>query len=97
MNPLNVHRNRHGQQALPVFVANLDGNFAGIPLGQQIASDARGCLCGFSLRCIKVGELYSLVVGDEPRPLADIEIKARQGFLGKRTLTASLAPELPCI
>jgi hypothetical protein len=55
MNPLNVHRNRHGQQALPVFVANLDGNFAGIPLGQQIASDARGCLCGFSLRCIKVG------------------------------------------
>ncbi len=97
MNPLKVHRNRHGQHALPVFVANLDGDFAGIPPRQQIATDARGCLCGFSLCSVQVGELYSLVVGDEPRTLADIEIKARQGSLRKRSLTASLAPELPCV
>ena len=57
MNPLNVHRNGHGQHALPVFVANLDGDFAGIPLRQQVVPDARGGLCGFSLRSVKVGEL----------------------------------------
>jgi hypothetical protein len=57
MNPLNVHGNGHGQHALPVFVANFDGDFAGIPLGQQVVPDARGGLCGFSLRSVKVGEL----------------------------------------
>jgi hypothetical protein len=56
MNPLKVHRNRHGQHALPVFVANLDGDFAGIPLGQQVATDARCCLCGFLLSSVEVGE-----------------------------------------
>ena len=97
MNPLKVHRNRHGQHTLPVFVPNLDGNFASIPPRQQIATDARGCFCGFSLRSVEVGELYSLVVGDEPRTLADIEIKARQGSLRKQGLTASFAPELPYV
>lgn len=97
MNPLKVHRNRHGQHVLPVFVANLNGNFAGIPLGQQIATDAHGGLCGFSLGCVEAGEFYSLGIGEEPRTLADIEIKARQGSLRKQGLTASLAPELPCV
>jgi hypothetical protein len=68
MNPLKVHRNRHGQHTLLVFVANLDCNFAGIPLGQQVATDARGCLCSFSLRSIQVGELYSLIVGRNLAP-----------------------------
>ncbi len=97
MNPLKVHRNRHSQHALSVFVANLDGDFAGIPPRQQVATDARCCFCGFSLGGVEVGEFETLVVGDEPRPLADIKIKAGQGSLQKRTLTASLAPELPCV
>ena len=57
VHPLQTHRNRYGQHPLPVFIANLDGDFAGVIPWQQIATDAR-CRCrSFSLRSVEVGEL----------------------------------------
>ena len=42
------------------------------------------------------GELYAVLVGSEPRPFADIKIKARHGSLHKPTLTLHPPPSLLC-
>lgn len=52
---MQLHRDCYCDDALLVFVANLDSDFASVPFWQQLATDFCGCLCGFSLRCIEVG------------------------------------------
>ena len=45
-----------------MLVGNLNGDFTGIALGQQVAADARSCDCGFSSQATYNPEVHPKIM-----------------------------------
>ena len=52
-----MHRNRHGEHSLALFVPNFDGDLAGIALREPVSSDLSGRFGSLALSFIYAVEL----------------------------------------